>query len=357
MNKENSLMQSYLDDLVRVSAVIPDVSDLFHQSILITGASGMIGSTVAEILLSLNATRHADICILLAGRSREKIKKRFGSFLEGKEYHFVEYDATQCEHFNVTADYIIHGACSAHPSAYGKQPVETMLSNILGLNRLLEVAATSNVKRVLFLSSGEVYGKNMDCEEYSESDYAYVDILNPRAAYPCSKRAAETLCIAYGKEHGVDTVIVRPGHIYGPSITEEDSRASSSFFKNGARRENLIIKSEGNQRRSYCYTLDCASAILTVLLKGKKGTAYNISDRNCIVSIREMADRIAEKAGVKVQFTQPSLKEKSSYNLMDHSVLDASKLESLGWRAIFSLDEGIGRTLMYLPIIEKSCNC
>lgn len=174
-----------------------------------------------------------------------------------------------------------------------------------------------------------------------------MDILNQRASYPSSKRAAETLCVAYADEYDVETVIVRPGHIYGPSITENDSRATAQFTRKAHNNEDIIMKSAGNQIRSYCYTLDCASAILAVLINGKNGNAYNISNKNSVVSIRDIAEAIAECAGKKVVFENSSDIEKKGYNLMNNSSLDSEKLESLGWRAVFTLEEGVKRTLQY----------
>lgn len=225
--------------------------------------------------------------------------------------------------------------------------METMLSNLIGLNCLMEMAVKNHTKRVLYISSSEVYGQKTDRHPYSESDYGYVDILNPRAAYPSSKRAAETLCAAYGEEYGVDTVIVRPGHIYGPSITDSDDRASAQFTRDAVQGESIMMKSAGSQLRSYCYTLDCASAILTVLLNGKKGCAYNISNRDSVVSVRDVAEMLAQETGTRIEFCNPSDMEKKGYSMMENSALDAEKLEKTGWRGLYDLRTGIQKTILF----------
>lgn len=343
---------TYWDDVEKVIHTIPHVTELFHRSVLITGGTGMICSAVAELLFRLNRTRDADIGIILAGRSRERVEKRFYPFSEGTDYTFRQYDATKDEKLAVPADYIIHGASNASPAVFRSQPVETMLSNLIGLNCLLEMAARSHVKRLLYVSSSEVYGQKADNLPYGEGDYGYVDILNLRAAYPSSKRAAETLCAAYGAEYGVDTVIVRPGHIYGPSITDSDDRASAQFTRAAVRGEPIVMKSAGTQLRSYCHTLDCASAILTVLLNGENGQAYNISNRDSVVSIRDVAETLARAAGTSVAFCNPSDVEKKGYNLMANSALAAGKLEELGWKACFDLEEGVEMTVNLLRSAE-----
>lgn len=337
--------ESYWEEVQQVVSGIPNIAKLFGKCIMITGATGMICSSVAELLFWLNKKSNANIRIVLAGRNRERMQQRFYSFKEGIDYSFLEYDATKENVIGLSPDYIIHGASPADPASFIKEPVETMFANMIGLKSLLDIAKENPKTRLLYISSSEVYGNKNESRPYHESDYGYVDILNPRACYPSSKRAAETMCAAYREEYGVDFVVVRPGHVYGPSITETDSRASAQFTRKVVDRENIVMKSAGTQLRSYTYTLDCASAILTVLLKGKCGEAYNISNPQSVVSIREMAEYMAKATGVKVVFEQASDLEKRSYNMMDNSSLDSSKLEDLGWRGRYGIEEGVVSTL------------
>ena len=338
---------AYWGDVERVLLHIPNKEKLFGRAVLITGATGMICSSVAEVLFYLNLKHKANIKIMLAGRNEKKMQKRFSGFREGNDYFFIRYDATENAVMDIDADYMIHGASNASPVIYTEQPVETMLANIVGLNNVLRSAVRGRSKRFLYISSSEVYVNKENNEPYRENDFGYVDILNQRASYPSAKRAAETLCIAYGQEFGLDTVIVRPGHIYGPSITETDSRASAQFTRNAVRGENIVMKSAGRQLRSYCYTLDCASAVLAVLINGTNGNAYNISNAASVVSISDIARALAEAAGKKVVYEQSTEKEKCGYNLMQNSSLDAEKLEALGWTAVFSLKEGSRKTISF----------
>ena len=338
----------YWRDVEKVVGAIPGVRELYGKRMLITGGTGMICSAVAEILFFLNKKEKANIAIILAGRSRERTRARFSCFEEGKDYVFQDYDATRENRLDIEADYIIHGASNANPAVYTKQPVETMLANIIGLNDLLSMAVRHRSRRLLYVSSSEVYGNKPENRPYKEDDYGFVDILNPRASYPSAKRAAETLCIAYGEEFGLDTVIVRPGHIYGPTITDSDNRASAQFTRNAVNGEDIVMKSAGAQLRSYCYTLDCASAILAVLIGGQRGQAYNISNRDSVVTISGIAQALAQAAGKKVVYETASDEEKKGYNMMSNSSLDAAKLEALGWKARFDLREGTQRTVEML---------
>ncbi len=338
---------SYWQDVASVLPAIADLDALYGKSVLITGGTGLICSGVVDILHFLNTERQADISVILAGRSRENTQARFPHMKDGTDYVFVPYDATRPEKLDASADFIIHGASNANPAAYVSQPVETMEANFIGLDHLLKLAKDHGTKRVLYLSSSEVYGQKDGMEPFRENDFGFLDILNPRAAYPSSKRAAETLCIAFSQEYDVSTVIVRPGHIYGPAITRYDNRATAQFTRNAAKKEQIIMKSAGTQLRSYCYSLDCASAILTVLINGENGNAYNISNPDSIITISEIAKKIAEAAGMEIAYENPEDAESKGYNLMSNSSLDSEKLEKLNWYAVFSPAEGAERCLRY----------
>lgn len=337
----------YWNDVSSVINNIPLIRKLYGKRLLITGSTGMVCSSIVDIIVFLNKKCGAEIHLMLAGRDRERIEHRFSDIMENNEFEYIQYDATKDMKLTCNIDYIIHGASNANPALYFKEPVETLIGNILGLNTLLKTVKHNPGSRLLYISSSEVYGNKMDSKNqlYKEGDYGFVDILNPRSCYPNGKRSAETLCVAYGQEYDVDTVIVRLGHIYGPSITKNDTRASAAFTRDVLAGHNIVMKSAGEQLRSYCYTLDCAAGIITVLLNGETGNAYNISNKNSIISIKDMAKMLADEGGVKVIYENPSYLEKKSYNMMNNSALDASKLEKLGWKAIFDLNHGVKQTL------------
>lgn len=337
--------ETYLSDLINISQNIPQIHKLTDCSIMITGAGGMICSAIIDTLMSLNIFSKANIQIYAAARNEDKINERFSKYLGDKCFNYLRYDALLPIKANIDFDYIIHGASNAAPNMYSEQPVETMLANMIGTNNILQYSLGHDVKRILYISSSEVYGKKENNLPYNENDYGFVDILNPRACYPSSKRAAETLCRAYEKEYGLNTVIVRPGHIYGPTMTESDNRASSQFPRDVVRGRDIVMKSSGNQLRSYCYVLDCVSAVLTVLLNGNAGEAYNISNVNSVATIRQIAECFAKCSGKKLIFENPTDKEISSYNLMENSCLSSKRLEMLGWKGLFDLQSGVERTL------------
>lgn len=337
--------EEYWNEIERILDSISNIEKIYGRRVLITGATGMICSSVVEVLLHLNRSRGADIEIFLAGRSKARVNQRFEDFAEGKDYCFVSYDAEEFQELDIKVDYVIHGASNANPAAYSLFPVETIYGNVVGMKSIMESAVHNGWGRILYISSSEVYGKKASSAPYMESDFGYVNILNARACYPNAKRLCETICASYAQEYGIDFVVVRPGHIYGHTITRADNRASAQFTWKALIGENIVMKSPGTQHRSYCYTLDCASAIITVLLNGGSGEAYNISNVKSISTIREIAEMIAKISGVEVKFELPTDSESKSYNLMENSSLDSSKLEALGWNGIYNLHDGVAKTI------------
>ena len=342
----------WIRDLDETIDSLPVLKELSGNSVMITGCSGLICSAVVDLLIRWNEKHEEKITILAAGRNIERIRARFSPYADKEWFHPVVYDASSAENqLDFPCDYIIHGASNASPNKIVKEPVETMLSNFMGMKYLLDYAKANSVKRVLYISSSEVYGKKEGNQPYRTGEYGYIDLLNPRNSYSVGKRAAETLCASYADEYGVESVIVRPGHIYGPTAQQSDNRVSSAWAFAVARGENIVMKSDGAQIRSYCYCLDSASAILTVLLRGENVHAYNISNPDAIINIRKMAEILAASAGVDLKLEIPSEEERKGFNPMSNSSLDSTELLALGWRGLFSAERGFQHTVLVLKDI------
>ena len=338
--------ETYCKDIERAADIL-DFGKLRNRRVLITGASGLICSAVVDLLLWCNREMQANITIYAGGRNKEKLLARFHQ-ADRSGLIPVVYDATKEVSFDFDVDYIIHGASNASPDKYMSEPVDTLMANVLGVANLLQYANSVHAAKTVYISSSEVYGKLAQREPMAEDVYGDVNVLSVRSAYPMGKRAAETLCVAYASQFGVDVSIVRPGHIYGPTAQESDNRVSSLFARQAAQGQNIVMKSAGTQIRSYCYCLDCATAILTVLTRGACGEAYNISNRNSVISIRQMAELTAQCAGVELIMDLPTEAEKAAFNPMDNSSLDARKLESLGWQGLFDAETGFRNTVRAL---------
>ena len=346
--------QLWISDLDETIGFLPELNDLAGKTVMVTGCTGLICSTVVDILIRWNETHCAKIQILAAGRSERKIEARFGSYADMDWFVFVPYDASSTNNeLTLPCDYIIHGASNASPNKIVKEPVETMMSNVLGMKYLLDYAKRIEAKLVLYISTSEVYGRKEHNNPSKIDEYGWIDLLNSRSAYSIGKCAAETMCVSYADEYKVEAVIIRPGHIYGPTAVESDNRVSSTWAYDVARGKDIVMKSDGNQIRSYCYCLDSASAIITVLLKGENVHAYNISNPNSIISIREMAEILAKSAGVQLKTELPTEAEKKGFNPMSNSSLDSTQLLELGWKGLFNAERGFSHTVEIIKELDQ----
>ncbi len=340
---------TWISDIDKVIEVVPELDRLAGKSLMITGAAGLVCSAIVDIIFRYNDTHDQKIQVLAAGRWPEEMSGRFGDLVNRDDFTFVVYDASKTDNvINVHADYIIHGASNASPNMIVKEPVETMMSNFLGMKYLLDYAKEQGTERILYISSSEVYGEKEGFEPYKEGQYGYIDLLNSRNSYSVGKRAAETLCASYADEYGMESVIVRPGHIYGPTASPFDKRVASAWSYAVAKGEDIVMKSDGSQIRSYCYCLDCASAMLKVLLCGENCHAYNISNPDSIISIKDMAEILSESAGVKLRMELPTEEEKKGFNPMSNSSLESESLTGLGWHGCFDAKTGFAHTVKIL---------
>lgn len=334
-------MTSYIQDIQ--CAALADVpwDKLDGCNILVTGATGLIGSCLVDVLMS---RPDASFHVYAAGRSVSRAQLRFSSYLSNPRFHFISYDVSEPLASDVPFHFIVHAASGAAPQAFAHTPVEVMKSNILGSLNLLEYGLAHGLRRLLYVSSGEVYGQ-CAVSEISEDDSGYVDPTKPRSCYPSSKRAAETLCASFADEYGADVVIARPAHIYGPHFTESDNRVYAQFIRNVLRGEDIVMKSDGSQLRSWCYVVDCATAMLHILLRGGKGEAYNVSDNSSTLSIKQLADMIAMIGGRNVVMDVPKDDEKKGYNPVTRSVFLTTKLEALGWSVSGTMYDKMASTI------------
>ncbi len=338
----------YRTDLKDISSSNLNWDELKGKSVLVTGAAGLICSCIIDFLMYRNHCNNDCITIYALGRNEAAIRSRFLSYYNSEQFVFIKQDICKKIEINKQIDYIIHGASNAHPAVFASDPVGTMMSNFYGMYNVFELARKcKEVKvKVIYISSGEIYGEpEPSIETFDENYSGYVNTMNARSCYPSSKRATETLCSSYVKQFSLDVAVVRPCHIYGPTMTMKDSRAVAVFLRNVLAGQDIVMKSQGNQIRSYCYVADAVSAILTVLLNGEIGNAYNISDKNSIISIKEMAYLIAEMGKQKVIISEPTEMEKSGFTPVTRQVLDSVKLELLGWLAKTDIKFGINKTL------------
>lgn len=323
------------------------------RTVLITGASGMIGTYMLHVLTELNDRHGYDIRILAMLRNVSKLPCEVR---ERADVEVLTHDVTEPIEAAGDVHYVIHAASPASPLIMQNKPVETIAANTLGTYNTLKLAKEKKAEGYLFISSREIYGQPEDGQEFFYEDtYGFVDQLNPRSCYSEGKKAAETMCVCYHEEYGLNTKIARLAHTYGPGMSIYDGRVQADFLKNVLHKEDIVLKSEGTAVRTYTYIGDAVAGLYRILL-GSEDIVYNIGNEDGKVSIRQLAEIMVDiypERGLKLVFDIPEggTKGTAPYTL---GILSSKKLRKIGWSPKYSVKEGFKRTLEYLEIEEDS---
>lgn len=340
----------YQRDIYNTIAQMLNLEQLYGKRILISGASGMVGVSLIDTLMYFSKGNADAVSVIALARNEEKLKQRFQQYLSLPNFSYVIGDVNiAVPQIEGEIHIIVHAASNSHPVIYAEDPIGTIKTNVIGLDNLLAYAVDKNVQRFLFLSSIEVYGENVgDKERFTEEDCGYINCNTVRAGYPESKRVGEALCQAYRKKYGIDVVTARLSRLYGPTMQSDDSKVINQFIKSVIKGDNIVLKSKGEALYTYTYIMDAVSALLTVLINGTDGEAYNVADILSEISIKDLAQVIADYAGVQVVYEEPDEIEKNGYSNVKKSLMSAEKLIQLGWRPITHLPDGIFKTIKLL---------
>lgn len=330
-----------MEDLRRVLAV-KGVERLRGKSVLVTGATGLLGVHLIDALMALG-----EVTVIAVGRNRERAAGRLGEHLSSPLFRFVEQDVQRAFPEDITADYIIPLASNTHPLAYSQYPAETMLINLRGAEHALELARRCGAT-VLYPSTVEVYGNARGDDMFTEDYTGQLNLSTSRACYSESKRSCEALCQSYAAEYGVKVRIARLSRVFGPTMLMSDTKASSQFIRKALDGEDIVLKSEGNQFFSYTYATDAVAAMLHIMLNGEDGTAYNIANDSCNVHLRDFAGLCAELCGRDVVFDLPSESERKGYSVAVNAILDTTRLRTSGFSPSYTMRDAVARTIHIL---------
>ena len=337
------------DDLKTIIAEDLSWEKLKNKTVMITGASGMVGSYMLYVLLMLNDEKHYGIKVDAVMRNVNKLPEEVRN---REDVNVVVADVTKDIPDVGDIDYIIHAASPASPLIMQNQPVETIAANTIGTFKTLELAKEKNAEGYLFISSREIYGQPDEGQEFFyENTYGFVDQLNPRSCYSEGKKAAETMCVCFHEEYGLNTKIARLAHTYGPGMSIYDGRVQADFLKNVYHNEDIVLKSERPAVRTYTYIADAIAGMYRILLDSED-IVYNIGNEAGKVSIRDLAEilvSIYPERGLKLVFDIPEggTKGTAPYTL---GILSSEKLRKLGWNPKYSVKDGFKRTLEYLEL-------
>lgn len=340
----------YLDELVKgAKAVEPLIDKLRDKNILITGASGVIGREISDVLLMANKVYGSNIGVYLVGRNVDKLAKLF-TFFEDNNLHFLDY--SMLDSLAVDIHYIIHLASVTSSKMFVEQPVEVLEESYSLTRKMLDFARNKNVDKFLYTSSVEVYGTpSPDQKLLNENIHGQLLTTNVRNSYPEAKRFCESLTVSYAKEYGLNAVIARPAKVFSLVMNKTDKRVFVDFASKVTTEQNIILKSDGKQVFTYCYGADVVVGMLYVLLCGNSGEAYNIGNNDCFASISDVAKEFAKQGNVAVEYHIED-NAKTGYVNVGHCITDNSKLYALGFRPQYDLKIGIANIIEQYKILN-----
>lgn len=332
-------------------------SGLKKSNFLVTGATGMIGQNLVRVLLRLNDEFNAEINIIAHARNAQKANQIYCKEQKRADFNLLISDIAT---LNVPddVDYIVHTASVTGGSKQHMDfPMRTISVALEGTKNILDLAMEKKSKGIVFLSSLEVYGNTgVDKPHIYETDGGYIDPVNVRSSYSESKRMCECMFASYAKQYGVPATVARLTASFGYGVSYTDNRVFAQFAKSIAEHKDIILKSTGETVRDYCDAEDVAFALLTLLLRGVPGEAYNVANMNTEISIKELALKFIELypgSNTSLRFELGEDATKFGYNKIMRNVLDSHKLMDLGWRPKYGIEDMIHH-LMDSMIISRN---
>ena len=325
---------------------------LNHKTILITGSTGLIGSNLALALLYANKSLGLNMHLVLPARNTEAAHRMFGE----EALTILPYSVGDELHYQGSVDYLVHLASPTSSKFFAEKPVNTMLTNIEGTKTILDFAASKQIKKLVCLSTMEVYGLPEKGHKVQENELGSFDTMSARNSYPIAKIACEALCHSYYKQYGLPAVILRLTQTFGPGVRYDDGRVFAQFMRCAIEKKDIVLKSAGLTERPYLYTADAVSAIIVALLHGKPGEAYTAANPDTYCSIAAMANLICNeitKGQIKVVFDMEEDIAKLGYADTLYMDLDVSKIEALGWKARTDLCSAYRRMIAWCEDKEK----
>ena len=345
---ENEIFRQDLENIAGCEYI--PWEELKDKSVFITGVTGLVGYTVTSALAYCSLKKHLGIKLLALVRDAEKARETFqGQSASHCEIDFICGSVEELPTIKPDIDYVIHCACPTASRYFVSNPVDTIRTIVMGTDNILKLAQEKRISGMVYLSSMEVFGETKTREALKETDLGYIDILSARSSYPEGKRIAESLCCAYSEQYRVPVTAARLAQTFGPGVKKDDNRVFAYMARCAAKGEDIRLNTSGSKENMYLYTMDAAGAILLLMLKGERGTSYNVGNPNTYCSVREMAQLVADELGKeKISVITNATGDKHENNIYGPEGflrMSTAKLEKLGWTAKTELAEMFRRMI------------
>ena len=315
---------------------------LSGKSILISGATGLIGSTFVKAIEYYNHHYNLNCTIYALVRDLNKGRKVLGDNII-----LVEGAVEKTINLKEKIDYIIHSACPTESLYMVSNPVEVIQASVTGTINLLDMAKSCSAG-FLFVSSMEVYGEVNNEQPLTENDLGYLNPLVIRNCYPVSKRMCEMIVASYASEYNVNAKSIRLAQTFGPGIRYDDKRVFAMMARSVIEGKDIVLKTKGESRHPYLYVTDAVSAMLTVLLNGEKGQSYNAANPSTYCSIYEMAELVINKFGQNKSCIRIMESDTNIYPKTTFLNLDIEKISLLKWKPTLNLQEMYDKLISYI---------
>ncbi|NLX64573.1 MAG: NAD-dependent epimerase/dehydratase family protein [Clostridiaceae bacterium] len=327
------------------------------KTVLISGSNGYVPSYFVHAFLMRNDLYNAGIKVIALCRNKERANNRFKDYLDRDDFSLVIQDV--CDPIDIAGDihFLIHAASPSGARERHNNPVITFNANVLGAINMLELSREKNAEGFLLVSSVDVYGMTGSADRLTETDVGTIDGLNIRNAYSCGKRAAETISACYCAQYGIPVVIVRPTQIMGPGIDLNDGRLHIDFISQILKNRKIVLKSDGQAKRSFMYITDAITGMLTAMLKGIPGEAYNVASEEGEATVLELASLALSLIGGNESDVIFDYKQRNSPEVLQalpNVTASSRKLQSLGWKANFTLKEGMLRLMQFYGVFGNT---
>lgn len=335
-------------DMKKLVLSNPVWRELNNCTVMVTGATGLIGKQIVYSMLKAIKELGISIQIIVFVRNQDKAKALFSDLYYGDCITFYQGNIMDEIKVDGQVDYIIHCASCTDSRDFVEKPVETILTGMNGTEYMLKLARQKKVRSMVYLSSMEVYGFVRERKVLRETDSEYLNCLAVRSSYPQSKRMAENLCVAYANEYGVPVKIIRLAQTFGAGVDRDDSRVFAELARCAVEKKNIKLLTDGTSERMYLYTADAVNAIFTILLCGESGQAYNAANQESYCSIVDMAELVKGQLAdnlISIEFSDVGT-ESEKFSPPHFIYMDTTKLEMLGWNPEHSLLDMFQRMIL-----------